>query len=99
MMQTLTVNLGERFYPIYVGDGILSRAGDFLQRVGLWGKVAVITNPTVVQLYLDVVHDLLSAVGFDVTSVLIFDGEQHKDLQSLSVIYDRLISERFEHRS
>ena len=99
MMQTLTVNLGERSYPIYVGDGILSRAGDFLQRAGLRGKVAVITNPTVAQLYLDAVHDSLSAAGFDVTPVLIPDGEQHKDLQSLSVIYDRLISERFERRS
>jgi 3-dehydroquinate synthase len=99
MMQTLTVNLGERSYPIYVGDGILSRAGDFLQRAGLRGKVAVITNPTVAQLYLDAVHDSLSAAGFDVTPVLIPDGEQHKDLQSLSVIYDQLISERFERRS
>jgi len=98
-MQTLTVNLGERSYPIYVGDGILSRAGDFLQRAGLRGKVAVITNPTVAQLYLDAVHDSLSATGFDVTPVLIPDGEQHKDLQSLSVIYDQLISERFERRS
>ena len=99
MMQTLTVNLGERSYPIYVGDGILSKAGDFLQRAGLRGKVAVITNPTVAQLYLDAVHDSLSAAGFDVTPVLIPDGEQHKDLQSLSVIYDRLISDRFERRS
>ena len=99
MMQTLTVNLGDRSYPIYVGDGILSRAGDFLQRAGLRGKVAVITNPTVAQLYLDAVHDSLSAAGFDVTPVLIPDGEQHKDLQSLSVIYDQLISERFERRS
>lgn len=99
MMQTLTVNLGERSYPIYVGDGILSRAGDFLQRAGLRGKVAVITNPTVAQLYLDAVHDSLSTAGFDVTPVLIPDGEEHKDLQSLSVIYDRLISDRFERRS
>jgi len=98
-MQTLTVNLGERSYPIYVGDGILSRAGDFLQRAGLRGKVAVITNPTVAQLYLDAVHDSLCAAGFDVTPVLIPDGEQHKDLQSLSVIYDQLISDRFERRS
>jgi 3-dehydroquinate synthase len=65
----------------------------------LRGKVAVITNPTVAQLYLDAVHDSLSAAGFDVTPVLIPDGEQHKDLQSLSVIYDQLISERFERRS
>jgi len=99
LMQTLTVNLGDRSYPIYVGDGILSRAGDLLQRAGLRGKVAVITNPTVAQLYLDPVHESLSGAGFDVTPVLIPDGEQHKDLRSLSVIYDRLIAERFERQS
>src|SRR5437867_696167 len=98
-MQTLTVNLGDRSYPIYIGDGILSKAGDFLQRAGLRGKVAVITNPTVAQLYLDTVHESLSGAGFDVTPMLIPDGEQHKDLRSLAVIYDRLIAERFERDS
>jgi 3-dehydroquinate synthase len=98
-MQALTVNLGDRSYPIYVGDGILSMAGDLLQRAGLRGKVAVITNPTVAQLYLDKVHEALSGAGFDVTPVLIPDGEQHKDLRSLSVIYDRLIADRFERQS
>ena len=98
-MRTLNVSLGDRSYPIYVGDGILSSAGDFLQRAGLRGKVAVITNPTVAQLYLDPMHESLAGAGFDVTPVLVPDGEQHKDLRSLSVIYDRLIAERFERRS
>ena len=98
-MRTLNVSLGDRSYPIYVGDGILSSAGDFLQRAGLRGKVAVITNPTVAQLYLDAMHESLTGAGFDVTPVLVPDGEQHKDLRSLSVIYDRLIAERFERRS
>lgn len=98
-MQTLTVNLGERSYPIYVGDGILSQAGELLQRAGLCGKVAVVTNPTVAQLYLDTVHQTLKQAGFEVTPVLIPEGEEHKDLKSLSIIYDRLIGERFERQS
>jgi 3-dehydroquinate synthase len=98
-MQTLTVNLGDRSYPIYVGDGILSSVGNFLQRAGLRGKVAVISNPTVAQLYLDTVHESLRGAGFSVTPVLVPDGEQHKNLPSLAVIYDRLIAERFERRS
>ncbi len=98
-MQTLTVNLGDRSYPIHVGDGILSTAGDFLEKAGLRGKVAVITNPTVAQLYLDPVHESLTRNGFDVTPVLIPDGEEHKNLGSLSAIYDRLIADRFERKS
>jgi 3-dehydroquinate synthase len=98
-MQTLTVNLGDRSYPVHIGDGILSAAGDLLQQAGLRGKVAVITNPTVAQLYLDPVHESLTRAGFDVTPVLIPDGEEHKNLGSLSAVYDRLIADRFERGS
>jgi 3-dehydroquinate synthase len=98
-MQTVNVNLGERSYPIHVGDGTLSTVGDLLRQAGVEGKVAVITNPTVAQLYLDPVHDSLSRAGFDVTPALIPDGEQHKDLNSASTLYDRLIGERFERKS
>lgn len=98
-MQTLTVNLGERSYPIHVGQEILSQAGKLLQEAGLRGKIAIVTNPTVAQLYLDPVHDALKEAGFEVTPVLIPDGEENKNLQSLSVIYDRLIGERFERKS
>lgn len=98
-METLTVNLGDRSYPIHIGDGILSRAGEFLKQVGLRGKVAVVTNPTVAQLYLDPVHEALTRAGFEVTPILLAEGEEHKDLKSLSVIYDRLIGDRFERKS
>ncbi len=98
-MQSLTVHLGERSYPIHVGAGILERAGELLQQAGLHGKVALITNPTVAQLYLDPVHDALAHAGFEITPVLVPDGEEHKNLKSLGTIYDRLIAERFERKS
>jgi 3-dehydroquinate synthase len=98
-MQTLNVNLGERSYPIYVGSAILARAGEFLAQAGLRGKVAVVTNPTVAQLYLDPVHQALANSGFDAIPILVPDGEEHKNVASLQMIYDRLIAERFERKS
>ncbi|MGE5301708.1 MAG: 3-dehydroquinate synthase [Alphaproteobacteria bacterium] len=98
-METLTVNLGDRSYPIYIGENILSRIGEHLQETGLRGKVAVVTNPTVAQLYLDTVHDGLTASGFEMTAMLVPDGEEHKNLQSLATLYDRLIGERFDRQS
>ena len=47
--------MGDRSYPIYVGAGILDSLGQRLQESGLARKVAVVTNPTVAQLYLDAV--------------------------------------------
>jgi 3-dehydroquinate synthase len=98
-MQTLTVDLGTRSYPIYVGEGILSRAGELLRQAGLQGRVAIITNPTVAQLYLDAVHDALQPAGFEVFPILVPDGEEHKNLKSLSTIYDRLVGERLDRKS
>ena len=63
-MKTLTVNLGDRSYPIYVGAGILARAGEFLQAAGLRGKVAVVSNSTVAKLYIEPVNEALDAGGF-----------------------------------
>jgi 3-dehydroquinate synthase len=58
-----------------------------------------VTNPTVAQLYLDVVHEALRHAGFEVTPILLPDGEEHKSLRSLATIYDRLIAERLERQS
>lgn len=98
-MQTLTVQLSDRSYPIHVGAGLIERVGALVQQGGLRGKVAVVTNPTVAQLYLDPVHESLGQAGFQATPILLPDGEDHKNLQSLSIIYDRLIAERFERKS
>jgi 3-dehydroquinate synthase len=98
-MQTLTVNLGDRSYPIHVGENIFDRLGEFLDGLNLRGKAAVISNPVVAQLYLDPIHDALSQAGFEVTPILIPDGEEHKNLGSLATIYDGLIKARLQRRS
>ncbi|HEV8341169.1 MAG TPA: 3-dehydroquinate synthase [Candidatus Binatia bacterium] len=95
-MRTLTVNLGDRSYPIHVGEKLLPHIGEFLQQVGCRGKVGIVTNPTVAALYLGPVQEGLSHSGFKVTSILLPDGEEHKNLSALSTIYDRLIADRFE---
>lgn len=98
-MQTLSVHLGDRAYPIFVGEGLLPQAGEFLKRAGLHGKVAVLSNPTVAQLYLDTTCEALADAALEAVPVLVPDGEEHKNLQTLASIYDRLVAERFERKS
>ena len=45
-MQTLHVNLAERSYPIYIGQGLLSRAEIYTAELA-GEKVAIVTNKTV----------------------------------------------------
>ena len=98
-MQTVNVNLGPRSYPIHIGSEILAHAGELLKQAGLRGKVAIVSNPTVAQLYLDVIHNALSQSGYEVLPLLVADGEEHKTLHSLQTIYDGLIAARLERRS
>lgn len=52
LMQTVDVSLGDRSYPIYIGQGLLDNS-DILQRHVLGKKILVVTNETVAPLYLD----------------------------------------------
>ena len=97
-MQTLTVALGERSYPIHIGSGLLPQAE--LVAVHLaQPRVAVVTNATVAPLYLDRLSQALSAQGVDVLSIVLPDGEKYKDWQTLNLIFDELLKHRAERKT
>jgi 3-dehydroquinate synthase len=92
-MQTLTVDLGERSYPIYIGDGLLDTR-ELLGRHISGKHAAVVTNTTVEKLY----RRQLEAALKDYSPVFITlpDGEQYKTLNSLELIFDQLLQNRFD---
>jgi 3-dehydroquinate synthase len=89
--ERLVVGLGERSYPIWVGEGILDRLGEALAQTGFPRQVAVVTNPTVQALYADRALAALAAAGFRAATIVIPDGEEYKTLRTLEGIYDALI--------
>jgi 3-dehydroquinate synthase len=92
-MQTLSVALGERSYPIHVGAGLLDRA-DLIAPSLVQKKVAVVTNPTVAPLYLERVAAALAREGVEVVRIIVPDGEEHKDWRTLNGIFDALLEQR-----
>ena len=91
LMHTLHLDLGERAYPIYIGRGLL-RDAELLQRHVAGRQAVVISNETVAPLYGERVLDALS--GMDkLTEIVLPDGEQYKTMDTLSVIYDRLLED------
>ena len=50
-MQTLTVDLGDRAYPIHIGAGLLTQADLILPHLAQ-KRVMIVTNTTVAPLYL-----------------------------------------------
>jgi 3-dehydroquinate synthase len=97
--ETVTVELGDRSYPIVIGSRLLEELGTRLAIRFGGGSVAVVTNPTVGHLYLSCVETALRHAGFDVVNVEIPDGEEHKNLTWLAFLYDRLLDARLERSS
>jgi 3-dehydroquinate synthase len=94
-METLNVALAERAYPIRIGRGILGQC-ELLLPYLRQRKVAVVTNTTVAPLYLAAVATPLRAAGVDVIEIILPDGEQYKDWQTLNTIFDTLLERRCE---
>jgi len=97
-MQTLTVALGERAYPIHIGGGLLAQPGLILPHIKS-SQAVVVTNTTVGPLYLERVHGLLSQNGIKVLPIVLPDGEAYKNTDSLQQIYDALLSHRMERKA
>jgi 3-dehydroquinate synthase len=91
-MKTLTVALGDRSYPIHIGQNLLAQA-ELLRKHIRGRQVLVVTNETVAPLYLQRVLDVLN--GFEVSSVVLPDGEQYKHLDTLNLVYTALLERRF----
>ena len=92
-MTTLTVELGERSYPIYIGDKLLGQ-DDLLKRHIPGNSALIVSNETVAPLYLEKTRSMLSGLKNEV--VILPDGEQYKNLEVLNKIYDSLLRNRFD---
>lgn len=95
-METLTVNLGDRSYPIYIGHGLLTQRE--LIRPHLKSRqVCIVTNETIAPLYLDRLKSSLS--DLQVQAVILPDGEKYKTLETVGMIYDSLLAQNFSRSS
>ena len=92
-MHTLEVDLGDRSYPIYIGPGLIGRE-ELLRPHIKGGRVLIVTNEVVAPLYLDALIQGLP--GIDCDHIILPDGEHTKTMQTLGLIYDKLLENRHE---
>ena len=91
----LTVDLGERSYPIYIGPGLCADP-DLYRRHIPGNQVLIVTNDTVAPLYLQPVREALK--GYQLGTVVLPDGEAYKNLEVLNRIFDELLRLHFDRR-
>jgi len=89
-MRKIRVNLGINSYDIYVGSGLLTQTGQWLTENGLAGKLVIITNPVVNELYGNALKQGLVKQGFRVAVLPVPDGEEQKSLEVAGRLYNEL---------
>jgi 3-dehydroquinate synthase len=90
-MQTLTVHLNDRSYPILIGSNLLQSQTVLAAHIPA-GDVLLISNTVVAPLYADRVRQALP--GRRLVEVILPDGEAHKTLATASRIFDVMIANR-----
>jgi len=86
--RSITVELGERSYPIFISSGLLGGGFDLSAHVR-GPDCLVVTNETVEPLYLEAL--LADLTGKQVRAISLPDGEAYKTLETVEDILDTLV--------
>lgn len=91
-MNKLSLDLGERSYPIFFGGGLLQDKNILVPYLGDDGLL-IVTNETIAPLYLAQITSLLADRSVD--QLILPDGEQFKTLDTLNLIFTRLLEKGY----
>lgn len=90
ILHTVQIDLGERSYPIHIGQNLLASA-EIFSKLGKSSSALIVTNTTVSPLYANM---LVTAVAARIPNTRILelpDGEVFKNWQTLNLIFDALL--------
>ncbi len=90
-VRTVRVELDARSYPIRIGSGLLTARESFAD-LPLRGGCAIVSNETVEPLYARRLATVLSSLSPRVETIVLPDGESHKDWPTLQRIFDALLA-------
>jgi len=98
-MQKIRVDLGDRSYNILIDTGNLPDIGKSLLKFEFSNKICLLSNPTVFGLYGEAVSRSIRDEGFELAEILIPDGEEYKNLDSVEQIYGEMLKARLDRKS
>lgn len=96
--ETLNVDLGDRSYPIYIGQGLI-KGGDELRKHVTSKKALIVTNTKVGPLYSAQIRANLEKGGIQVFEVVLPDGEEYKTMDVLMKVLDKAMECRLDRKS
>ncbi|GLQ34429.1 3-dehydroquinate synthase [Amylibacter marinus] len=96
MRDQVTVELGDRSYPIHIGTGLLSDSGALIAPLLRRKKVAVVTDENVAALHLDSLRAGLLAANIEMVALTMPAGEATKSWASIQQVVEWLLAEKIE---
>ena len=97
-IQSMNVQLGERSYPISIGQDLLGNAALLGEKIR-GTHVVVVTNTVVAPLYLQTLETQLHALGKTCSAVILPDGEVYKNWDNLNLIFDHLLAHKCDRKT
>jgi 3-dehydroquinate synthase len=99
--RTISVELGEKAYPIEIGENSLATLGERIRELAFreGSTVLVVTNPVVESHYGSQTRSSLAAAGFEVASLVIEAGEDQKTPATVALIHDAAFAAKLERGS
>ncbi|CAB1274241.1 3-dehydroquinate synthase [Candidatus Nitrosacidococcus tergens] len=91
-MITLSIDIQDRSYPIYIGSNLLYQKSLLDRHIG-GSEIVIVTNETIAPLYLSRVVNHLR--DYRCTEIILPDGEQYKTLEGITPIFDKLLKNKF----
>ena len=86
----VAINLADRSYPITIAPGLLATPATYAALPKATAAL-IVTNTTVAPLYADALRAALAPKYAQVHTVVLPDGEEHKNWQTLNLIFDALL--------
>ena len=94
----VNIDLGQRSYSIAIGAGLLDAASTWAD-VPRTASALIVTNTTVEPLYLQRMQAVLQPHHKTVHTVVLPDGEAHKNWQTLNLIFDALLDKECDRKT
>ncbi len=93
---TLTVDLGDRSYPIHIGAGLIDSCAGLLSSLLSQKRVFIVSDTNVAPLYMDKVQAALDGGGIRSDTLVVPAGEATKNFSQLQEVVEAMLSVRVE---
>jgi len=94
-MEILNVNISQNPYPIYVGNGILNKFDEILNKHFSSRQIAVITSEVIFKLHGTKLMEQFKS-NQEVLTIFVPDGESAKSFEQVEHLYTKLLENKFE---